>query len=140
MQRLSQSGSYGFAWIALFATAALVAEGAVYALVASACVWGTLALNTAVKLGVRRPRPEFAVAHAPRSYSFPSAHTSMAVVGATAMTLAMPALTAAWWAFTVTLAITRVMLGAHYAGDVLAGLALGALVSTLVAAPLLESL
>jgi undecaprenyl-diphosphatase len=99
-------------------------------------ILGTLMLNTAVKLVVRRPRPTGAHGHTPRSYSFPSAHSSMAVVGASAMTVLEPALAVLWWAIAALLAASRVLLGAHYLGDVVAGALLGALVAT-VAVPVL---
>lgn len=139
VHRLSQTGSYGVGWVVLFGVMVTMIDGWKLALLASGCVLGTLLVNTGIKLLIRRPRPRFnPIGHSPNSYSMPSAHTAMAVVGAAIMTVVAPALVVVWWAWTVSLAVSRVILGMHYAGDVLAGAALGALLAWFVALPLLE--
>lgn len=140
VHRCSQAGSYGIGWVVLFAILVTAMEGRRLALVASACVLGTLVANTGIKLVVRRPRPRHnLVGVGPATYSMPSAHTSMAVVGAAAMTLVAPVLAPLWWAIAIALAGSRLVLGMHYVLDVFAGLAFGALVSWLVALPLLRA-
>jgi undecaprenyl-diphosphatase len=63
----------------------------------------------------------------------------MAVVGAAVMTWVAPSLAPLWWAWSALLATSRVLLGMHYLGDVLAGAAFGALVAWLAALPLVRS-
>jgi membrane-associated phospholipid phosphatase len=139
LRRFSEAGSYGVGWVVLFAIVGIfgssIAEGAV----AAACVIGMLLLNTFIKGRFRRPRPlQRAIAHAPASYSFPSAHTSMAMVGAATMTelVGVPVL---WWLVAAALGWSRVMLGMHYLGDVIAGAALGIALGLLVAVPLVHA-
>ncbi|MCB0879733.1 MAG: phosphatase PAP2 family protein [Thermoleophilia bacterium] len=98
-------------------------------------------LNTLVKNVIRRPRPVAkAIDHAPSTYSMPSAHTSMAMVGAATMQVIVPDLAVLWWVVAISLAASRVLLGMHYLADVLAGVVFGLLVGLLVAAPLVESI
>lgn len=140
LRRFSEAGSYGIGWIVLFALVGVLSDGIARGIVAAACVVGTLALNTVVKHLIRRPRPVTkAIDHAPTTYSMPSAHTSMAMVGAATMSVIVPELTGLWWAVAVGLAVSRVLLGMHYLADVLAGAVFGILLGVLVAAPLVES-
>jgi undecaprenyl-diphosphatase len=96
----------------------------------------TWALNLGVKFLVQRTRPvvEEALTHAP-GYSFPSGHAmNTAAAGATMAVLLWPLLggrgrAALLVVVTLAVAITgadRVLLGAHYPSDVVAGIALGA--------------
>ena len=98
-------------------------------------VAGVYALNTAIKLLVRRPRPELpglpALTGTPTQLSFPSAHASTSFAGALAYSrlgLPRPAL----YGLATGLALSRLYLGVHYPSDVLAG----ALLGSAVAAPL----
>lgn len=95
--------------------------------------WG---LGNAVKLLVARARPvvEDALNHAP-GYSFPSGHaTNTTAAGIILVLLLWPilgrtgrvALTAGVAFAVVVTALDRVLLGAHYPSDVVAGVALGA--------------
>ena len=140
VRRISQTGSYGIGWIVVFAVVATWLEGPLVALVAAACVVGTLFVNTAVKELVRRVRPEVRTfAHQPSSYSMPSAHTAMAVVGAGVMSVIAPQLALMWWAWAVILAGSRIVLGMHFVGDVLVGALFGALLAWSVATPLIHA-
>jgi undecaprenyl-diphosphatase len=93
-------------------------------------VAGTYALNTVIKLAVRRRRPELpslpALTGTPTQLSFPSAHasTSFAAAGVYAR-LGLPA--PVLYAFAVKLSLSRLYLGVHYPSDVLAGAMLGAI-------------
>ena len=93
LRRFSETGSYGIGWVALFAIGAVLGEGVRAGLIAAACVIGMLFLNTCIKRVFRRSRPRLrAIDHAPNSYSMPSAHTSMAMVGAATMSAIVPEL------------------------------------------------
>lgn len=140
LRRFSEAGSYGVGWIVLFGVVGVLGDGFARGLAAAACVVATLALNTVVKNVIRRPRPiAKAIAHAPTTYSMPSAHTSMAMVGAATISVIVPQLAPLWWGIAVALAASRVLLGMHYLADVLAGALFGLLLGLLVAAPLVEA-
>lgn len=126
---------------------------AVYALYAGLLVWfvsglpGTLRqlaaqvavpaavflLGTALRAGINRPRPYAALGFEPlfpkaeQGKSFPSRHCFSAAAIAAAAWYASPALAAALAVLAVVVAACRVLEGHHYPGDVLAGLAFGAL-------------
>ena len=139
LRRFSEAGSYGIGWICLFAIAGIISDGWLRGFAAAGCVIAMLLLNTVVKSIIRRPRPhQRAIEHAPTTFSMPSAHTSMAMVGASTMSVIEPRLTIGWWVFAVALGASRVMLGMHYLFDVLAGAVLGLVCGLLVAAPLIE--
>ena len=61
--------------------------------------------------------------------SFPSGHATTAGALACALMLVFPRLQIAWFALAVLIAISRVVVGAHYPADVLAGLWLGVVVA-----------
>lgn len=139
-RRFSEAGSYGVGWIAMFTFAAAFSDGPLPAAVAAVCIVGMLVFNTGVKSVIRRPRPmRRAIDHAPTTYSMPSAHSSMAMVGGATMSVLMPQFAALWWTVGGLLAASRVVLGMHYLGDVIAGVLLGLLVGLLVAGPLVHA-
>jgi undecaprenyl-diphosphatase len=61
----------------------------------------------------------------PTSRSFPSGHAAGAIAGAYALTRLAPEARAIFWIFAALIACSRVYLGVHYPGDVLAGGLLG---------------
>jgi membrane-associated phospholipid phosphatase len=132
--RFSQLGEHGGVWLAIGAVGwALDRPRAERWSRAVGTVAGTYALNTAVKLAVRRRRPELpglpALTGTPTQLSFPSAHasTSFAAAGLYAR-LGLPA--PALYALAVKLSLSRLYLGVHYPSDVLAGALLGAIVGS----------
>jgi membrane-associated phospholipid phosphatase len=93
--------------------------------------WGLL---EAIYSVYDRARPEEAVAAGEISLnghswahlnSFPSGHMAITAALAIATALAFPRLRTALWAYVVAVAFTRVLFGAHFPLDVLAGTALG---------------
>lgn len=99
-----------------------------------------LALNQPLGQAVGEARPYAALpdvlvlVHRTTDFSFPSDHAVMAGAVAAGVLLANRRLGAVAVVAALLMAATRVYVGAHYPGDVLAGLALGALV-TLVGYP-----
>jgi membrane-associated phospholipid phosphatase len=85
------------------------------------------ALNYAVKLLVRRPRPQLeglpALSPVVSGLSFPSAHATTSFAAAKAYSGLVPA--ASLYAAAGAFALTRPYLGVHYPSDVLAGAVLG---------------
>jgi undecaprenyl-diphosphatase len=93
-------------------------------------------VDTAVKVAVSRPRPEFddPVAHA-FGQSFPSGHAMSSIIcygGLVLVVLPMvsrrgrPALIGAAAAIVIAISVSRLALGVHFLSDVLGGLVLGA--------------
>lgn len=89
------------------------------------------ATSQSVKRIFRRARPDVAItgfaarAANPDQFSFPSGHSTVAFAIATAATGADPRLGAVEIALATLIAISRIVLGAHYPVDVIAGIALG---------------
>ena len=78
--------------------------------------------------GVGRAVPD-ELLEAPSTYSFPSGHATVSFACATVLALAVPRLR--WPLFTLAalIAFSRVYVGVHYPGDVLAGAVLGVLLA-----------
>jgi len=99
---------------------------------ATAAVGGAYVANTAIKLLVRRRRPELpglpALTGTPTGLSFPSAHTATGFAGALAYSrMGVPA--APLYALALSLSLSRLYLGVHYPSDLLAGALLGTAVA-----------
>jgi membrane-associated phospholipid phosphatase len=99
--------------------------------------WGLL---EAVYSVYDRPRPEEVVANASLNghswahlNSFPSGHMAITAALAVALALAFPRLRAVLWGYVAAVAFTRIMFGAHFPGDVIAGTALGTASALMVA-------
>ncbi|MBI4371031.1 MAG: phosphatase PAP2 family protein [Elusimicrobia bacterium] len=105
-----------------------------------ACGSADLLSYRVLKPAVRRLRPSVAgqpvVLRAPVSGKpgFPSNHAVNMGAGAAVLSSAYPLGAPLFWAAAAAVAYSRVYCGAHYPADVLAGLALGALVGWLWAA------
>jgi membrane-associated phospholipid phosphatase len=105
---------------------------------ASALVsWGFLETVYAV---YDRPRPEELIADTSLNghswahlNSFPSGHMAITAALAVSLALAFPRLRVALWAYIAAVAFTRVMFGAHFPLDTIAGTALGTASAILVA-------
>lgn len=99
-----------------------------------ATVGVTYAVNTAVKLAVRRPRPRLEglppLVGTPTGLGFPSAHTATGFAGARCYArCGLPA--APLYTLAAALALSRLYLGVHYPSDLLAGAVLGTIVASL---------
>ena len=103
-----------------------------------------LLAHRVIKPWAARPRPERAgvpvVMRAPANgaYGFPSNHAINMGAAAAVLTVAYPAGALVFAGAAALVAYSRVYVGAHYPGDVLGGLALGAALGWLWAALLLD--
>jgi decaprenylphosphoryl-5-phosphoribose phosphatase len=129
LAELSRLGEHGGIWLGIGVAGYLLDPprqarwGGAMGIVA-----GVYALNTAIKLIVRRRRPCLAglpaLAGTPTRLSFPSAHASTSFAGALCYSrVGLPAVPL--YALATTLSLSRVYLGVHYPSDVLAGALLG---------------
>jgi membrane-associated phospholipid phosphatase len=125
----SRVGDYGFVWFALGGTMCVLAavERRSDWRAATGRVAAAYALNTAVKLVVRRRRPPGGLVSTPTQLSFPSAHAATSFAGARAYSRAGGP-SVALYALACGLACSRLRLGVHHRSDVVAGAVLGLLV------------
>ena len=134
MARFSRIGEYGAVWLALGAAGwALDRQRRPSWARAVGVVAGTYALNTALKLVIRRPRPELPglppLTSTPTRLSFPSAHAATSFAGARVYSrLGVPP--DPLYMLAGALAASRVYLGVHYPSDVCAGALLGTVVAS----------
>jgi len=134
---LSQFGEHSIGWLVVAAVGALVSPSRRRAYVAAgAGAFLAHACAVVIKRIVRRERPHHPAVvvnvGTPSRLSFPSAHatstTAAAMLLAGPTGLPLPAL------LVPPMALSRLVLGVHYPSDVLAGIAVGAVVARVVGA------
>jgi len=136
MRVLGKAGNNGAVWFGIGVVLAILDSANREAWLICA-VLGPVAIgvNYAVKLIVKRPRPELEglppLGGAPSSLSFPSAHATSSFAVATAMTRVEP-LGALAFLLALALSLGRPYLGMHYPSDVIAGALLGVALGLLV--------
>ncbi len=134
LSALSLSANYGILWyvIALLPWLMGQSQPLLRALYVAVPVTLVELTGFVVKMLIARPRPPLAdptlaeQIPLPRSHSFPSSHASMAAVGSCSVAAMYPQTLPVLLALAATLCFSRVYLGVHYAGDILAGIVYGA--------------
>jgi undecaprenyl-diphosphatase len=125
----SRAGEHGALWLAIGAGGVLLdAERRSCWARATATVAGAYALNTLLKLLLRRGRPALPglepLTSTVTELSFPSAHAATSFADARSyVRLGLPP--GPLYGLAVALSLSRLYLGVHYPSDVLAGAALG---------------
>lgn len=131
MRPYTRAGDHGLLWIGIGILAGRPVR-------TPATVWGTLAVNYAVKLAVRRERPlapeAGTLVPAPSSHSFPSSHAAMSAAAAVLLCAERPRLAPLWVAMAAVMAWSRVYAGVHHPDDVAAGVAVGLAAGSVAAA------
>lgn len=130
----SRTGEHGACWLALGLAGALLARDDSRRrtwLRGMRIVAGAYGLNYAVKLAVRRHRPQLdgldPLTPTVSRLSFPSAHATTSFAASRAFSRVAPA--APLYAAAVAFALSRPYLGVHYPSDVVAGAVLGTAVA-----------
>jgi undecaprenyl-diphosphatase len=138
LRRLTTAADHGRLWMAAGVLMALrrgaLRRGAVRGLASMAVSSGLV--NTALKPVFGRRRPDLGAHPVHRllqetmtTHSFPSGHSSSAGAFVTGVALECPAAAAVLAPLALTVGYSRVHVGVHYPGDVVAGLAVGAAVA-----------
>jgi undecaprenyl-diphosphatase len=132
---LSVVGYFGAVWIALAAALALATRKSpgFPVLLTATSVWTADLIALGLKVAVERPRPSQTIPQADplmgaSGGSFPSGHAASAFAGAVALSYLWRRGTPLFLLLAAAIAFSRVYVGVHDPGDVLAGAALGTVV------------
>ena len=137
LRALGLAGEFAAAWAVIGAFGASSDERRRGRWLAAATTGpAAVGINFVVKVTVGRERPLIEehppLARAPTKLSFPSAHATSSVAGATALGRVEPRARPVLFGLAAGICVGRPYLGMHYPSDVLAGAALGALLGSLV--------
>lgn len=136
MRAFTVAGTAGALW-GFAAAVAFLPDGLQWAklLVPWAAVAGSWIFAEASKYAFNRARPHASdlqiapLVKTPSSSSFPSGHSATAAAGAISLSAAYPALTPAFAVCALAVMFSRAYLGVHYPSDIIAGAAIGVVVS-----------
>jgi decaprenylphosphoryl-5-phosphoribose phosphatase len=134
---LGTAGEWGAVWVATGITGAAIDPPRRRRwLIAAAVAPAAIGVNYGVKVAVGRERPLIEghppLARAPSKLSFPSAHATSSVAGATALARVAPGSRPALYGLAGGICLSRPYLGMHYPSYVIAGALLGAVLGRLV--------
>ncbi len=135
---LSLVGSFGLVWLLLAAVFALSSRSPWLLVRVAVAILLAEVLSGLLKVAIGRERPPLAhpdpepLVRVPSTHSFPSGHATVSFACATVLALALPRLAWAFVALAALIAFSRVYVGVHYPGDVLAGAILGAAIGAVV--------
>lgn len=134
---LGQAGEHGMIWAGIGISGAVIDPSRRVRWLRGAAVGPCAGIfNGLVKIAIGRKRPVITdhppLSRAPTKLSFPSSHSTSSVAAAIAMGRVQPKARPALLLLAGTMAACRPYLGMHYPSDVLAGVALGALIGTIV--------
>jgi undecaprenyl-diphosphatase len=124
-------------WVALAVPVSLLARrNPFFGLgLTAACVWSADLISLGIKAATGRPRP-FAelpgidtLIGATVGQSLPSGHAATSFAGAVILTYLLPRGAPVFFLLAVAISFSRIYVGVHYPSDVLAGAALGTVVS-----------
>lgn len=130
MKALGVAGEFAVAWTVIGVVGATIDERRRGQWLAAAVTGpAAVGVNFVVKVAVGRERPLIEehppLARAPTKLSFPSAHATSSIAGATALGRVEPRARPALFALAAAICAGRPYLGMHYPSDVIAGAALG---------------
>ena len=134
MRRLTHLADHGKLWLCIAGLLGLRRGNLRRAAVRGVASQGvsSLVVNTAVKQAFGRVRPDMAnlqshrrLRREPGTLSFPSGHSSSAAAFATGVALEAPVAGLVLAPLALGVGYSRVHVGVHYPGDVVAGLAIG---------------
>jgi len=133
----TELGDFGLVWVLLAWTHGLRSDRdtAIAAKLTATLAVESVVVNGLIKQLFKRERP---VSQEPRPYkmrmplttSFPSGHSSTAVVAATILSAARPKAAPVYWGVAALVASSRVYVRIHHASDVVGGVATGLVIGT----------
>jgi membrane-associated phospholipid phosphatase len=137
MRALGMAGEYAAVWAGIGVVGASIDERRRDQwLLAGLAGPAAIGVNFAAKLAIGRQRPLIEehppLARAPTKLSFPSAHATSSLAGATALGRVEPRARPYLFALAAAICVGRPYLGMHYPSDVLGGAALGLCLGRLI--------
>ena len=137
---LTRFGSYGAVWLVLALALTLALRSPRLFLLVAAADLAAEGLADGLKLAIGRARPVRVFAlpqplvHEPHSSAFPSGHATTSFACGTMLSLLLPRAAPVFLLLAAAIAFSRVYVGVHWVGDVVAGAVLGALIALAIRA------